>query len=31
VAMSSKPPFMITHAPGYMFVTDARDEDFAVL
>ena len=31
VAMSSKPPLMITHAPGYMFVTDGQDEDFAVL
>ena len=30
-AMSSKPPLMITHAPGYMFVTDKRDEDLAVL
>ena len=31
VAMSSKPPFMITHSPGHMFITDARDEDLAVL
>ena len=31
VAMSSKPPLMITHAPGYMFITDMRDEDLAVL
>ena len=31
VAMSSKPPLMITHAPGHMFITDERDEDFAVL
>lgn len=30
VAMKSKPPFMITHAPGHMFITDARDEDLAV-
>ncbi len=31
VAMSSKPPFMITHSPGHMFITDVRDEDLAVL
>ena len=31
VAMNSKPSFMITHSPGYMFITDARDEDLAVL
>ena len=31
VAMESKPPLMITHAPGHMFVTDLRDEDIAVL
>ena len=31
VAMSSKPPLMITHSPGYMFITDMRDEDLAVL
>ncbi|MDX9822060.1 MAG: putative hydro-lyase [Syntrophales bacterium] len=31
VAMSSKPELMITHAPGHMYVTDLRDEDFAVL
>ena len=31
VAMNSKPPLMITHAPGYMFITDIRDEDLAVL
>lgn len=29
VAMASKPPLMITHAPGYMFVTDMKDEDVA--
>jgi uncharacterized protein YcsI (UPF0317 family) len=28
--MSSKPPFMITHSPGHMFITDVRDEDLAV-
>jgi uncharacterized protein YcsI (UPF0317 family) len=31
VAMKSKPPLMITHAPGYMFITDKKDEDLAVL
>jgi uncharacterized protein YcsI (UPF0317 family) len=31
VAMASKPPLMITHAPGHMFVTDRRDADYAVL
>jgi uncharacterized protein YcsI (UPF0317 family) len=30
-AMSSRPPLMITHAPGHMFVTDKTDEDLAVL
>jgi len=29
VAMASKPPLMITHAPGHMFVTDLKDEDVA--
>ena len=31
VAMSSKPPLMITHAPGHMFITDLKDEDLAVI
>ena len=31
VAMKSKPPLMITHSPGHMFITDLRDEDVAVL
>ena len=31
VAMNSKPPLMITHSPGHMFITDKRDEDLAVL
>lgn len=31
VAMAVKPPLMITHAPGYMFVTDLRDEALAVI
>ena len=29
IAMTSKPPFMITHAPGHMFVCDPKDEDLA--
>ncbi|MGW4486617.1 putative hydro-lyase [Amycolatopsis sp. NPDC004368] len=28
--MQSKPPFAITHAPGYMFVTDVPDYTYAV-
>jgi uncharacterized protein YcsI (UPF0317 family) len=31
VAMASKPPLMLTHAPGHMFITDRRDAEFAVL
>ena len=31
VAMSSKPPIMITHTPGHMFITDMKDEDYSVL
>ena len=31
VAMESKPELIITHSPGYMFVTDLRDEDLAVI
>lgn len=31
VALASKIPLMITHAPGHMFVTDLRDEALAVL
>lgn len=31
VAMKSKPPLMITHSPGHMFITDKRDEDYAVI
>lgn len=30
VAMQVKPPLMITHAPGHMFITDLRDESLAV-
>jgi uncharacterized protein YcsI (UPF0317 family) len=29
VAMKAKPPLMITHAPGHMFITDLVDEDIA--
>ncbi|MBW4720078.1 putative hydro-lyase [Saccharothrix obliqua] len=28
--MASRPPFAITHAPGHMFVTDVRDDDYRV-
>ena len=28
--MRAKPPFAITHEPGYMFITDARDTDYRV-
>jgi uncharacterized protein YcsI (UPF0317 family) len=28
--MRSRPPFAITHAPGYMLVTDVRDEEYRV-
>ena len=31
VAMNAKPPLMITHAPGHMFITDKMDEDLAVV
>ncbi|MCL6518010.1 putative hydro-lyase [Alicyclobacillus sp.] len=31
VAMHVKPALMITHAPGHMFITDVRDEQFGVL
>jgi uncharacterized protein YcsI (UPF0317 family) len=30
VAMQTKPELMITHAPGHMFITDLRDEQFGV-
>lgn len=29
VAMNSKPPLMITHSPGHMFITDCLNEDLA--
>ena len=28
--MNVKPPFAITHAPGYMFIGDPKDVDYAV-
>ena len=31
VAMASKPPLMMTHAPGHMFITDRRDAEFSAL
>jgi len=31
VALNCKPPLMITHAPGKMFITNKRDTDYAVL
>src|SRR5262249_30170688 len=27
VAMRARPPLLLTHAPGHMFLTDLRDED----
>jgi len=26
--MASRPPFAITHAPGYMFITDVPDSAY---
>ncbi len=31
VARRAKPDFMITHAPGHMFITDIRDEELSEL
>lgn len=31
VAVNSKPPLLISHSPGHMFITDWRDEDLAAL
>ena len=28
--MASKPPFAVTHAPGYMFITDVPDAEYRV-
>jgi uncharacterized protein YcsI (UPF0317 family) len=30
VVQESRPPLAITHAPGHMLVTDARDSDYLV-
>jgi uncharacterized protein YcsI (UPF0317 family) len=30
VAAASRPALMVTHAPGHMFITDARDDELAV-
>jgi uncharacterized protein YcsI (UPF0317 family) len=27
--LQARPPLMITHAPGHMFITDLRDEALA--
>ena len=31
VALKSKPSLMITHSPGYMFITNLPDEDLTVM
>lgn len=31
VVLRAKPPLMITHSPGYMFITDLLDEELSVL
>jgi len=31
IAAHIKPPFMITHAPGHMFITDIKTETVGVL
>jgi len=31
VALASKPPFMITHSPGHMFITDIPNHALAAL
>ena len=31
VALNSKPPLMITHYPGHMFITDIKNETISVL
>ena len=31
VALRSRPPLMITHSPGHMFITDVLDEELAAL
>ena len=29
VALNVKPPLMITHSPGHMFITDIRDSEMS--
>jgi uncharacterized protein YcsI (UPF0317 family) len=31
VALASKPPFMLTHSPGHMFITDVPNASLAAL
>ena len=31
VAMAVKPEFMITHAPGYMFITDVLNSQLSIM
>ena len=31
VALASKPPFMLTHSPGHMFITDIPNASLAAL
>jgi len=31
IVMNSKPPFAITHSPGYMFIGDPKDADYGVM
>ena len=31
VAMAVKPEFMITHAPGYMFITDVLNAELSIM
>jgi uncharacterized protein YcsI (UPF0317 family) len=31
VALASKPPFMLTHSPGSMFITDVPNSALAAL
>jgi uncharacterized protein YcsI (UPF0317 family) len=31
IAMSSSPSIMITHSPGHMFITDRKDEEYAII
>jgi hypothetical protein len=30
ISRKARPPFAITHAPGHMFITDARDQDYVI-